>query len=129
MVDYGPPTGDYSGLSVSGTRYWTMFWNVKYNYGKIERNMVMDWYKGHYYIDQNGERHDYIWDKALSIWVPAQLKATSPCRHQSGYPDTMKGTTVDAKVGVAQDLAFYWTKGRGHDWVGPWDLLNLKYIP
>jgi hypothetical protein len=41
----------------------------------------------------------------------------------------MKGTTVDAKVGVAQDLAFYFTKGRPCDWVGPWDLLNLKYIP
>ena len=44
-------------------------------------------------------------------------------------PDAMKGTTVDAKVGVAQDLAFYFTKGRGHDWVGPWDLLSLKNVP
>lgn len=129
MVDYGPETGDYSGLSASGTRYWTMFWNVKYNFSKIDRNMVMDWYKGHFYIDKNGERHDYVWDKTLAMWVPAHLKSLSPCRHQSGYPDTMKGTTVDAKVGVAQDLAFYFTKGRPCDWVGPWDLLNLKYIP
>lgn len=126
MVEYGPETGAYSGLSVSGTRYWTHFWNVKYNYGNIDRQMVMNWYQGHYYIDKNGERHDFIWDKAHG-WVPANLKATSICRHQSAYPDTMKGTTVDAKVGVAQDLAFYFTKGRGHDWVGPWDLLSLRY--
>ena len=128
MVDYGPETGDYSGLSVSGTRYWTQFWNVKYNYGNIDRNMVMDWYRGHYYIDRNGERHDYVWDKA-SGWVPAHLKAATVCRHQNVFPDAMKGTTVDAKVGVAQDLAFYFTKGRGHDWVGPWDLLSLKNVP
>jgi hypothetical protein len=128
MVEYGPETGSYSGLSVSGTRYWTQFWNVKYNWGKIDRNMVIDWYRGHYYIDKAGVRVDNIWD-ATNGWVPANLKSASVCRHQSGFPDTMKGTTVDAKVGVAQDLAFYFTKGRGHDWVGPWDLLSLKNIP
>ncbi len=128
MVDYGPETGSYSGLSVSGTRYWTQFWNVKYNYGKIDVNMVIDWYRGHYYISKDGVRVDNIWDNTYG-WVPANLKSASVCRHQSGVPDTMKGTTTDAKVGVAQNLAFYFTKGRGHDWEGPWDLLSLKNIP
>jgi hypothetical protein len=126
MVEFGPEVGAYSGLSVSGTRHWTHFWNVKYNYGKIDRNMVIDWYRGHYYIDKPGVRVDYIWDKDNG-WVPSHLKSTSVCCHQSAYPDTMKGATVDARVGVAQDLAFYFTKGRGHDWVGPWDVLTLKY--
>lgn len=128
MTEYGPETGSYSGLSASGTRYWTQWWNAKYNYGKIDRNMVIDWYRGHYYINKDGIRVDYIWD-TTNGWVPAHLKSTSVCRHQSGFPDTMKGTTVDAKVGVAQDLAFYFTKGRGHDWVGPWDLISLKNRP
>jgi len=127
MTDYGPIAGAYSGLSVSGTRFYTMWWNVKYNYGKIDRAMVMSWYAGRYYIDQNGVRVDTIWDTTTGQWIPAANKATSPARHQAGWPDTMKGTTVDAKVGVAQDLAFYWTKGRGDDWVGPWDVLTLKY--
>ncbi|MCX6549777.1 MAG: C45 family autoproteolytic acyltransferase/hydrolase [Acidobacteria bacterium] len=126
MTDFGSEQGEYSGLSPSGTRYWTQFWNAKYNYGSIDREMVMEWYRGHYYIDKVGARHDQVWDKGHG-WTPAHLKALTPCRHQSGYPDTMKGTSVDAKVGVAQDLAFYFTKGRPHDWIGPWDVLGLKY--
>ncbi len=128
MTEFGDETGPYSGLSVSGTRYWTMFWNVKHNYGQIDREMVMDWYRGHYYIDKNGERHDYVWVEEIG-WVPSHLLATTPCRHRPSPPDVMKGATTDAKVGVAQDLAFYFTHGRPCEWKGPWDLISLKYVP
>lgn len=126
MTDFGPEAGTYNGLSTSATRYWTHWWSVKYNYGKIDRNMVMSWYANHYYIDKEGYRHDYVWDKDYG-WVSAHLKSASVCRHKTAVPDNMFGTSTDAKVAVAQDLAFYFTNGRGCDWEGPWDVLSLKY--
>jgi len=125
MTEYGSEVGTFSGLSVSGTRYWTQWWNVKYNYGKIDRNMVMGWYAGHYYIDKNGVRVDKIWDNTYG-WVGANEKTATPCRHRA-VPNDNLGNSTDAKVGVAQDLAFYYTIGRACEWVGPWDVLSLKY--
>ena len=125
MTEYGDESGPYTGLSVSGTRYWTMFWNAKYNEGKIDREMVMSWYQNTYYITKEGVRVDYVWQDEYG-WVSSHLLRLSPFRH-SGLESPWTGNTTDAKVGVAQDLAFYFTQGRGGDWVGPWDVLTLKY--
>lgn len=125
MTEFGDESGTFSGLSVSGTRYWTQWWNVKYNYGNIDRNMVMQWYANHYYIDKNGVRVDYVWDDTYG-WVSSNQKTTVPCRHRA-IPNDHLGNTTDAKVGVAQDLAFYFTVGRPCEWVGPWDVQSLKY--
>lgn len=125
MTDYGNESGDYTGLSASGTRYWTMFWNAKYNEGNIDRNMVMSWYQTSYYINKDGVRVDFVWAPDHG-WVSSHLLRLTPFRH-SGLASPWTGTTTDAKVGVSQDLAFYFTQGRGGDWVGPWDVLTLKY--
>lgn len=125
MVPYGPETGSFTGLSASGTRYWTHWWNVKYNYGNIDRNMVMQWYANHFYYTKDGIRVDYVLDPVYG-WVGSHLKSLTPCRHR-GVPDDTKGNSTDAKVAVAQDLAHYFTIGRPCEWVGPWDVVSLKY--
>ncbi len=125
MVEFGSEAGNYNGLSVSGTRYWTQWWNVKYNYGKIDRDMMMQWYANHYYFTKDGTRVDYVYDETYG-WVPSHLKTTTPCRHRA-IPNIMVGNTTDAKVAVAQELAYYNTIGRPCEWVGPWDVISLKY--
>lgn len=120
---FGPYDGPYAGMISSGGRYWTLWWQIKYNYGNIDRDMVMGWYKEHYFIDEAGYRQDYYWLDGIGWHDPAHAPMRlTLCRHSGD-----SATNTDAKVGVAQDLAFYFTVGRPCEWVGPWDSISLMY--
>jgi len=126
MTAFGPYTssGKYAGYSATGGRYWTLWWQIKRNWGNIDADMVMNWYQQHYFIDEEGFRHDYAYQESTGEYIrvsDAPLRYTL-CRHVG-----QSATNTDAKVGVAQDLAFYFTNGRPGEWVGPWDLISLKY--
>lgn len=126
MTLFGPykSSGSYAGLISSGARYWTLWWQINRNYGNIDREMVMDWYRQHYFIDEQGYRHDYAYQESTGnyIRVSDMPLAYTTCRHRE-----QAGINTDAKVSVAQDLAFYFTNGRPGEWIGPWDLISLKY--
>lgn len=126
MALFGPykESGSYAGIGPSGGRYWTLWWQIKRNWGNIDAKMVMDWYQQHYFIDEQGFRHDYAYQESTGqyIRVSDHPLRYSLCRHVG-----QSATNTDAKVSVAQDLAFYFTNGRPGEWVGPWDLISLKY--
>ena len=126
MSAFGPykKSGAYAGMTATGGRYWTLWWQIKRNYGNIDANMVMNWYQQHYFIDEQGFRHDYAYQEKTGEYIRVSDNPLrySLCRHVG-----QSATNTDAKVSVAQDLAFYFTNGRPGEWVGPWDLLSLKY--
>ena len=86
--------------------------------------MVMNWYQQHYFIDEQGFRHDYAYQESTGEYIRV---SDSPLRYTLCRHVGQSATNTDAKVSVAQDLAFYFTNGRPGEWVGPWDLLSLKY--
>lgn len=126
MAPFGPykSSGSYAGIISSGGRYWTLWWQIKRNWGNIDADMVMNWYQQHYFIDEEGFRHDYAYQESTGeyIRVSDHPLRYSLCRHIG-----QSATNTDAKVSVAQDLAFYFTNGRPGEWVGPWDVITLKY--
>lgn len=113
-------------------RYYTLWWLIKQNYGKIDAKMVKDFYKSHFYINEDGTRVDYVWNDEWDVWVPSYLMGYSPCRHggieyaDGIYTETYRSGAADVKVAVLKDHPeTYFIFGRADEWKGPWSLVIL----
>ena len=113
--------GNESTYEGSATRFWTMMWDIQHNYGKIDRELAMDFMRGHHQHDRNGK----------SIEAPAgepglQFGGNVTCPHIGDSPDEWRGGSADSKVVVhGEDLRVYWTLGCPCEWQGPWDEVRL----
>ena len=119
----------------SASRYWTHFWNLKRTHTCLTVNDAFDYQTAHYWIDKAGLRHDDVWSEALKIWMPAYLSPyddkgnglTTVCQHSKKYPNhDIYGSTSGTKVAVLPTLDIYWRHGRGCNWEGAWDHINLR---
>jgi hypothetical protein len=117
------------GMNSRGTRFWTLMWLIRNNYGNVTVDMVKDWRRSHYLYDPGGARHDSHSIPNYGL-VPIYLDPDcgTLCWHDSGPPgvDTFKGINIYVSVADPQNLIVYRTKGRPHEWVGPWDAIRLQ---
>jgi hypothetical protein len=108
----------YSG---STKRFWTLMWDIRHNYGSIDRDMAMEFMRGHHQHDREGNRIE-----SKDGEIPLQSKGNVTCPH-SGHPEDWKRGTADAKMAIQDDdLMIYWTLGRPCEWQGAWDEAMLR---
>lgn len=100
----------------SAKRFWTIMWDIRYNYGQIDLELAKSFMKGHYQYDKGGH---LIESKPGEI--PLQFTGDVTCPH-SGYPETYQRGTADSKIAViSEEIEINWTLGRPCEWNGPWD--------
>ena len=104
----------------SAKRFWTLMWDIRHSYGQIDRDMAMDFMRGHHQHDRDGHRIESKEDE-----TPLQFTGDVTCPH-SGYPETWERGTADAKIAVnGDDVKVYYTLGRPCEWQGDWDEVKL----
>jgi hypothetical protein len=115
---YDPSTGEKIGLNGSGIRFWTLMWDIKHNYGRIDRYRAQQIMSGVYAYDKNtGEKQEVAQDKEGNYRI---YGAVMPCT--LGLI-SLFGGTCDAKIAVLNkgNTVVYWTMGNPTDWQGAWD--------
>lgn len=119
------------GLNLTGTRFWTLMWLIRRNYGHVTPEMVQAWRRTHFIFDQSGTRHDFIEVDSNQIPVYLVPDAATLCWHSSGPAgvDTFRGVDTYVSMSIADDLTSFRTKGRPCEWDGPWDRLSLRNPP
>jgi hypothetical protein len=113
-----PKTGEITGLSGSGERFWTLMWDAKHNYGHIDRFRAQQIMSGSYAYDkETGEKIEVAQDQAGKWQIYGVAK---PCT--VGFVG-LWGGTCDAKIATltGENLVVYWTLGNPRDWQGAWD--------
>jgi hypothetical protein len=114
-----PNTGERIGLNGSGLRFWTLMWDIKHHYGRIDKYRSQQIMSGFYGYDKDtGEKLEVSKDKKKDVWRiygyvwPCTLGALST-----------RGGTCDAKIAVIQgiNISVNWTMGSPFDWQGAWD--------
>jgi hypothetical protein len=116
-------TGEIKDLTGSGKRFWTLLWDIKHNYGRIDRYRAQQIMSGYYHYGKDtGEKLEAIKDKegVLRIWgheMPCTLGGMS-----------LKGGTCDSKIAVLdrKDTIVSWTIGSPRDWQGAWDEYRFR---
>jgi len=109
--------GNESTNGGSAVRFRTLMWDIRHNYGEIDRDMAMMFMKGHYQHDGEGNRIE-----AVDGEPGLQFEGDVTCPHAGGFPDKWEHGSADSKVVVhGEDLRVYWTLGRPCEWEGPWD--------
>jgi hypothetical protein len=112
----------------SDLRYWTLFWLLRNNFGKVDGIKVRDFMSSHFYISEQGVRTDFVWSDEHA-WVPANLSkehSTTPCAHEGGYPEKQIGGTQESKViTIRHDQAeVRFLQGRPCE--GSWQYVRMK---
>jgi hypothetical protein len=99
-------------------RFWTLMWDMKHQYGKMDKYMAMHIMSGTYKYDkETGEKIEAGLDKDGTP-APWYLVGESTDRHL----DATWGTN-DGKVAIfdGERYQVHWTLGRPSDWEGAWD--------
>jgi len=112
----------YPGLPREGLRHPTLMWDIYNHYGLIDKELAMEFLKGHYVYDYAGIRHD---PKPPEDWV---CGCTCHPLGMGGHTQKLGYTqgTADGKVAILRkpsvgSSTMYWTLGNPCHWVGPWD--------
>jgi len=111
-------TGEITGLDGSGERFWTLMWDVKHNYGKIDRYRTQQIMSGYYrYEKDTGEKIEVVQNRRGDWRILGYLKA---CTLGGMFNN---GGTCDSKIAVLDDnnIIVNWTMGSPRDWQGAWD--------
>lgn len=113
----------------SSNRYWTLWWLIEKNFGRIDGDLAQEFLKSHFFIDKDGKRTDSInTDKYGSVSAHLNPAGETVCAHH-GFPEnyanygTMESTVV---LLGEKETEFRWSHGRPCHWQGPWDRLILK---
>ena len=105
----------------STKRFWTLMWDIQHHYGQIDRELAMEFLRGHHQHDRDGHRIE-----TQDGETPLQFTGDVTCPHSGGYPEKWIVGTADSKLAVhGNDLKIYWTLGRPCEWQGAWDEVNL----
>lgn len=109
--------GDEASYEGSATRFWTLMWDLRNSYGKMDTEMAKQLMCGHHQFTREGERIETGEGE-----VGLEYEGDVTCPHRGGYPDTWRMGSADSKVVVSgESVEANWTLGRPCEWVGEWD--------
>jgi len=112
------PLSMFNVLPLSDVRFRTLMWDMKHNYGHIDKYMAQHIMSGLYGYDKDtGERIDCA-ERDGKWRLYGEVKA---CTVGTGVG--LIGGSSDCKVAVLDGSRseVYWTMGNASDWEGAWD--------
>ena len=113
-----PESGEIVGLNDSGQRFWTLMWDMKHNFGRIDRFRTQQIMSGLYvYEKESGEKTETVLD---AKGIPRIWGTIYPCTQ--GLL-ALWGATCDSKIAVVdgESISLHWTLGNPSHWQGAWD--------
>ena len=120
--DRDPKSGELADLNDSGLRFWTLMWDMKFNFGRIDRFRSQQVMSGLYvYEKETGEKIEAALDNR---GVPRIYGTFKPCTQ--GVL-ALWGATCDAKIAVTngESINLYWTLVNPSHWQGAWDAFQF----
>ena len=102
----------------SDTRFWTLMWDMKQRFGRIDRYMTQHIMSGQYKNDKvTGERAE-CGELNGKIGLYGALFYAN-----EGSGIGLSSGTNDGKIAVldGDDISVFWTLGNPSDWAGAWD--------
>lgn len=118
------PLSIFNVLPLSDIRFWTLMWDMKHRFGRIDRYMAQHIMSGLYKNDKDtGERIDCA-EKDGKIALYGELFAST----EGAFPVTLGFGTNDGKIAVLDGnrTSVYWTLGNPSHWQGAWDAYRFK---
>lgn len=118
-----PGTGAIKELNDSGQRFWTLMWDMKKNFGRIDSYRTQQILSGLYvYEKETGKKVQAVIDRD---GVPRIYGTQKPCTQ--GLL-AFWGATCDAKIAVLKDeeINLHWTLGNPSHWQGAWDAYSFE---
>jgi hypothetical protein len=115
---YDRSTGEITGLDESGVRFWTLMWDIRHNYGRIDQYRAQQIMSGFYAYDEDtGDKIEVAEDDEGDCRIYGTIR---PCT--LGWLSLIGGT-CDAKIAVlhGKNTIVNWTLGNPSDWQGAWD--------
>ena len=112
--------GKIIGLDDRGVRFWTAMWDMKHNYGRIDKYRMQQILSGLYAYDKDtGKKIECAPDSEGTYRTWGNIK---PC-HVGVSSATLSGGSNDGKIAIlnGKDTAIYWTMGSPTHWEGAWD--------
>jgi hypothetical protein len=121
---------DFGGVPGSDSRFWTIMWLIRNNYGRIDKKAVQHFVASHFVIDKEGTRTDFQWNRRYG-WIPMHLSqeySTTPCAHTGGFPEKNLGGTQESKVISIREkeAEISYVQGRPCESNGKWQLQTLE---
>jgi hypothetical protein len=118
-----PKTGTITGQNGSGIRFWTLMWDIRHRYGKVDEYVAQHIMSGlHACNEKTGKEIKVARDEA-GIWrVWGNIR---PCNQGTVSLDA---GSADGKVSVLQGnrTVIYWTMGSPSHWQGAWDAFRFN---
>jgi len=102
----------------SEDRFWTMMWDIKHRYGRIDKYMAQAIMCGRYSYDKDTGEKISCAERDGKWHIYGEVKA---CNEGSNV--SFRGGTIDSKIAIldGKHSEVYWTLGNGSDWEGAWD--------
>ncbi|MEM3676451.1 MAG: hypothetical protein QXV22_05280 [Thermoplasmataceae archaeon] len=108
------------------SRFWTLYYEIKYNHGINNPRMVWRFMSAHHWYTRKGERIDFVLMGGKHITTQYASDHSTVCGHSGGYPEKYNNELPASKVFISEDRKIRWTLGRPCTWEGPWDSLTLQ---
>jgi hypothetical protein len=121
--DRDPESGEITGLNESGVRFWTLMWDVRHNYGHIDRYRAQQIMSGAYAHDQEtGERIEVV-ETDSGAWAIYGTEKFCTAGILASW-----GGTCDSKIAVIKgdNVSVGWTMGSPVHWQGAWDTYQFS---
>lgn len=106
----GSSTTSASKLDGSGTRFWTLMWLAKNNFGRIDEYEVMN---------EFWTRDFYFWENGFKDLNAASVTTVA---NKAGRTSGQ----VNTQLSIPSEHKLFWTVGTPPDWRGPWDSWVLE---
>lgn len=116
-------TGEITGLNESGKRFWTLMWDLRHHYGRLDRYRAQQILAGTYARDKDsGEKIEVI------EYEPGRWAIYGRKRYCTSGILAPWGGTCDAKIVVMDGtrVSAYWTMGSPVHWQGAWDEYHFR---
>lgn len=113
-------TGQITGLDDSGTRFWTLMWDLKRQHGEIDAQVAQKIMSGLYCCDETTGKKTTVDDKRADnsrIWGKSSNQGTV----------SLAAGTADGKVTILHGgrTEVHWTMGSPAHWEGAWDAYHF----
>ncbi len=121
-----PSTGEITGLNNSGVRFWTLMWDIREHYGRLDRYRAQQILAGAYARDkESGEKIEVV-EYEPGMWSIYGQKKGCTVGILADW-----GGTCDAKIALIDGprVATWWTMGSPVDWQGAWDEYLFSQSP